>query len=372
MIIIRNRSATDTYLGVLMLWKLSSFGGAAVVGLGLVVGGTGPTTSPVTHTADVELSATVLAIGGVGQQTMSTQSIARYLGGRWANEDLVGLTWPGEMAPFNGTLTLSQSVAVGVENMDLAIRNTAGPKIVIGVSGSTAVVNEEMRRLANDSNAPSREEVSFVVMGDADRGVNKRFLGRTIPIFDYTVPAIPETPYDLMVIAAEYDGFGDWPDRSWNLLAVYNALAGTGAIQNTLPAVIVDRLGLKSFGSAHVEAMFADLANVPVKNITTAVNAAGGVTTTYLVPTADLPMLRPLKSWGVQQGVIDTLERVLRPIIDSAYVRNDPIRNGPMSPGPAMRTAAAKPAAASVRAAERKTATKAAKRQAPNSRSTLN
>ncbi|MBJ7401738.1 PE-PPE domain-containing protein, partial [Mycolicibacterium sp.] len=90
------------------------------------------------------------------------------------------------------------------------------------------------------------------------------------------------------------------------------------------------------------------------------------------VPTADLPMLRPLKSWGVQQGVIDTLERVLRPIIDSAYVRNDPIRNGPMSPGPAMRTAAAKPAAASVRAAERKTATKAAKRQAPNSRSTLN
>jgi len=351
-----------------MMWgMLSSVGGATVVGLGLVVAVAGPTTAPELHTAEIELSATVLAIGGVGQQTMSTQSIARYLGGRWANEDLVGLTWPGEMAPFDGTLTLSQSVAVGVENMDLAIRNTPGPKVVIGVSGSTAVVNEQMRRLANDSNAPSPEEVSFVVMGDADRGVNKQFVGMTIPIFDYTVPAIPETPYDLMVIAGEYDGFGDWPDRSWNLLAVYNALAGTGAIQDTLPADIVDRLGLKSFGSAHVEAMFTDLANVPEKNITTAVNGAGGVTTTYLVPTADLPMLRPLKSWGVQQGVIDNLERLLRPIIDSAYVRNDPVRNDP--PRSALRTGTVKPAAASSRAAERKTTGQAAKRQPRDSRS---
>ena len=70
--------------------------------------------------------------------------------------------------------------------------------------------------------------------------------------------------------------------------------------------------------------MFADLTKIPAANITTSVNALGGVTTTYVVPTADLPMLRPLKALGVPQETIDALETVLRPIIDSAYVRNDP------------------------------------------------
>jgi hypothetical protein len=85
------------------------------------------------------------------------------------------------------------------------------------------------------------------------------------------------------------------------------------------------------------DAMFADLTQVPEANITTTVSAAGGVTTTYLVPTLDLPLLRPLKAMGVPQGAIDILAAVLRPIIDSAYMRNDP----PSSPRPTRRQAVA-------------------------------
>jgi hypothetical protein len=68
---------------------------------------------------------------------------------------------------------------------------------------------------------------------------------------------------------------------------------------------------------------------VPQKNITTTVNSLGGVTTTYLVPTPDLPMLRPLTTLGVPQNVVDSLEKGLRPIVDSAYARNDPFQAVP-------------------------------------------
>ena len=325
-----------------MLKKLCSLGGATIVGLGLVVAVTATTTVPTSYTAGLQLTTTVLAMGGLGYETMDTDLIARVLGGKYANEEkLVGLPWPGQMAPWNGTLTLEQSVAVGLANMDAAIRDTPGPKIIAGASGTTLVVDEEMRRLAEGPNAPPADELSFVVLGDANRGVLKQFRGLTIPYLDYTVPALPVTKYDVLVVAGEYDGIGDWPDRPWNLLAVVNALAGSGLLQQIVPKDIVDTLGLEGFGSVHYDTMFADLTQVPKKNISTTVNAAGGVTTTYLVPTSDLPILRPLKTLGVAQDIIDPLEKVLRPIVDSAYVRNDPWNQPPTS-GP---SAAAKPTA---------------------------
>jgi hypothetical protein len=256
--------------------------------------------------------------------------IKRVLAGRYADEEnLVGIPWPGQMTPFNGTLTLNESVTVGMENMDAALRSTPGQKIAAGASGSTVAINELMLRYDKDPTAPSPDELSFVVMGDANRGVFTMFRGMTMPVLDYTVPASLDTRYDVLVVAGEYDGISDWPDRPWNLLAVLNALAATGLLQQVLPEDIVEDYKLDSFGSVHYDAMFADLDQVPEENITTTVNRKGGVTTSYLVPTADLPLLRPLQPLGVPQGIIDTLETVLRPIIDSAYIRNDLVRNKP-------------------------------------------
>ena len=308
-----------------MFETISRVSASAIVGIGLVVGIADRAVGPSSYRADVQLTATVLAMGGLGYETIETDLIKRVLGGRYANEEnLVGLPWPGQLTPFNGTLTLNESVSAGLVTMDEAIRSTPGPKIVAGASGSTLVVDEQMRRLADDPTAPPADELSFVVLGDANRGVLKQLRGLKVPILDYTVPEIPVTKYNITVVAGEYDGMGDWPDRPWNLLADFNAAAGSGLLQQIVRQEIVDALALEAFGSVHYDAMFADLAQVPKENVTTMVNAAGGVTTTYVVPTADLPMLRPLKALGVPQVTIDTLEAVLRPVIDSAYVRNDP------------------------------------------------
>jgi len=194
----------------------------------------------------------------------------------------------------------------------------------VTVSGTTLVADEEMQLLANDPTAPAKDQLSFVVVGDANRGVFKGFQGLKIPTFD-VVPVVPVTKYDVTVVTGEYDGIGNWPDRWWNLLADANALAGMGLLQQILPQDIVDHYHLNDFGSVHSDTIrYTDLSQVPAKDITTKTNALGGVTTTYVVPTADLPLLRPLKSLGVPQNVIDVLEKVLKPIIDSAYVRNDP------------------------------------------------
>lgn len=308
-----------------MASRLGGVFGAVIVGLGLTAAVFNPSPAPATYRADPQLTTTVLAMGGLGYETLEQDVIKRVLGGRYANEEaLVGLPWPGELTPFNGTLTLNQSVSAGLQTMDAAIRNTPGPKIVAGASGSTLVVDEEMRRLADDPTAPPADELSFVVLGDANRGVFKQLRGIKLPILDYTVPELPVTKYDVLVVTGEYDGMGDWPDRSWNLLADLNALAGTGLLQQIVPQEIVDALKLDAFGSVHYDAMFADLTQVPQKNITTTVNTLGGTTTTYVVPTPDLPLLRPLKALGVSQQAIDVMDTVLRPVIDSAYYRNDP------------------------------------------------
>jgi hypothetical protein len=223
----------------------------------------------------------------------------------------VNIPWPGQLG------AIGDSVNLASDALYAELLATPGPKIGVGLSGSTLAINDVMRRLAvayaaDPTSVPSPDEVSFMVAGDAERGIFPAlvpFFGQTIPGYNYTVKPIPVTPYDITVVKGEYDGAGDWPDRPWNLLAVANAFAASGAFEG--------------FGSVHFDAIFADYTKVPAKYITTAVNSAGGVTTTYVIPTDDLPLLRPLVAQGVPQSTVDTLTKVLKPIVDSAYSRND-------------------------------------------------
>lgn len=298
-----------------------------------------------THSFPVTLTTQVFLMGGLGWEDMPTDVMQSVLGGKWsaANipvEDLHGLSWPASLAPSLNASVIGgvQSVqaAVFITNPDgtLTLRYPDEMNVVGGASGGTFVVNAvmndlEQRRLAGEP-VPTHDQLSFIVLGDADRGMFRGLTGVKLPLFEYTVPELTETPWDLTVVTGEYDGLGDWPDRSWNLLAVFNALAGTSLLQQVLPQEIVDTFHLNDFGSVHREAMDADLSTVPPQNITvTQPRTPGmGVVTTYIVPTPDLPMLRPLKGLGVPQPVIDSLTAVLRPIIDSAYIRNDrvPVR----------------------------------------------
>lgn len=59
-------------------------------------------------------------------------------------------------------------------------------------------------------------------------------------------------------------------------------------------------------------------------NITETTNTKGGRTTSYLVPTKELPLTKPLRQLGVDHPIVDEVDKHLRPVIDSGYERNDP------------------------------------------------
>lgn len=285
-----------------MLDKLARFCAAFPVALAVIAGFT------VTGIQWV-LTATVLFIGGMGWETVDEAHMKAALGGYLDDGDnvFVNVPWPAYLG------TLGDSVAVGSDNLYAEILKTDGPQIAVGVSGSAMVINEVMRRAAGDPAAPSPEELSFIIIGDGERGLLPAltpFFGNTMPFIDYTVQPIPVTPYDVMVVTGEYDGLADWPDRPWNLLADANAVAGSGIIEG--------------FGSMHWDSIWANPTTVPARNVTTSVNAEGGVTTTYLVPSAELPILKPLRDHGVPTPAVDALNAVLRPIVDAGYRRNDP------------------------------------------------
>ena len=121
---------------------LGGIGGAAIVGVGLVAGVSGPAAVAGTHALGFELTAnpTALFMGGLGFEDVDENLMARVLGGRYASGyTLVGLEWPGQIAPFQGTLTLNQSVQAGIDTMMEAIRTTDGVKIV-----------EQMKKMPTD------------------------------------------------------------------------------------------------------------------------------------------------------------------------------------------------------------------------------
>lgn len=254
--------------------------------------------------------ATIFVTGGAGWETVDQNVMRAVLGHRYdvPGNIFVNIEWPGYLG------TLGDSVKVASDDLYALIGTTNGPEVAVGLSASTFVINEVMRRLDNDPNPPATpQEITFVVVGDGERGLLPAIAsltGPNLPLVDYTVQPIPVTPYNVIVVTGEYDGLSDWPDRPWNLLAVANAWLGSPAVEN--------------YGEIHWDSILNSLDAVPAKNVSEEVNAEGGKTITYLVPTPELPLLYPLHAMGVPQAAIDVLNSVLKPIVDFGYSRNDP------------------------------------------------
>jgi hypothetical protein len=249
---------------------------------------------------------TAVAIGGLGTPDMHEVVITPLLGGKLARENdiLDGVEWPAEAGrPGSSQNTLGESITIGIANLnthfDAALdRLEAGEQFtVVGFSAGSLVVNDFMRELAQDPNAPTKEQVKFILVADSSRQALIKSGSKYNPRYDYTYLPAPETVYNIDVVTGEYDGAADLPDRWWNFLALANAIAG---------GIFV-----------HVPMMFNDYAAItPDENITTVTNSKGGVTTTYLVPTAKLPIVQLLP-------FLASREAELKAKIDSAYSRND-------------------------------------------------
>ncbi|MBV5243538.1 PE-PPE domain-containing protein [Mycolicibacterium sp. PAM1] len=248
---------------------------------------------------------TAVAIGGLGTPDMHEIVINPLLGGKLARENdiLDGVEWPAEAKRPGTGQTLGQSITVGITNLgthfDAAFaRLEAGEQFtVVGFSAGSLVVNDFMRELANDPDAPTKDQVKFILVADSSRQKLLNETSKYNPQYDYTYRPAPQTMYDIDVVTGEYDGAADLPDRWWNFLALANAIAG----------------GL----FVHVPMMFSDYEAVtPEENITRVTNTLGGTTTTYLVPTKTLPLVQLLP-------FLKSQEASLKAKIDAGYSRND-------------------------------------------------
>lgn len=255
-----------------------------------------------------------LVVGGTGNGTPSEEMMHQLVEqGIISDPDPVGVSYPADIWPLRGDLTLDQSVSVGVANLGAALSAASGPVVVVGISQGAVVVNYEKSALLAQADPP--QNIMFVTIGDptnSDGGLLAKLPHVHIPILDATIPKAPvETPYDTIEIVHEYDGYADFPDNPLNILAVLNAAAG----------VIYE----------HPNKSGVDLAD-PRNVVTVDTNSLGGTTTHVLVPTDQLPLTRPLRTLGVPDRLVDRLDAPLRRIIDTGYRGERPARaNGPTS-----------------------------------------
>lgn len=207
-------------------------------------------------------------------------------------------------ATVYGKGSIADHVGAGATNLDAAIKAAGGPVIAAGLSQGSVVIDVEAARLQQDPNAPAADQVTFVVFGDPLRGFMNTFFkeGFRIPFVGITADPPVESRYNTIVFKGEYDLWGDFPDRPWNLVALANAMMGS------------------TFVHANTSFLPSD---IPPENVTVTTNSLGATTTTYLVPTQHLPLNEPLRLLGVPDKIVDALDSALRPIVDAGYSRND-------------------------------------------------
>lgn len=232
---------------------------------------------------------TVLSIGGTGPTSTTTKPVNL----DWLNH-MGPATQVGYPAAFVG---MEYSIDVGAAKLAAAVADTQGPVTVVGGSQGALVLEAYKAYLvAHPEQAPAPQDLTFVQYADpaSKHGLFGRNPGLWVPGLGVTMAGPVDTPYKTTVIARQYDGAADWPDRQWNLLADANAVAG--------------------FIYLHPRYGQIDLTGVAPYEV-------DGNTTYYRIPTERLPLLQPLRDLGVDEQLVRALERPLKVVIDSAYVK---------------------------------------------------
>lgn len=182
--------------------------------------------------------------------------------------------------------------ADGLRALRAAINTTASPTTVVGFSQGATISTHWIRENAGDDDAPSPDELSFVLAANPLRkygGIRSR-LGIDQPT--------PGSEYNVLDIAIQYDGAADFPDNPLNILAVANAIAGFQYVH--------------IFGYQDIDLDSSE------KLVWTE-----GNTTYVLLRRENLPLLEPLRMLGLDE-LADRLNGPLKEIIDSAYDRDYP------------------------------------------------
>ncbi|RUP03627.1 MAG: PE-PPE domain-containing protein [Mycobacterium sp.] len=220
-----------------------------------------------------------------------------------------GLTTPEQGFPLTGlnSLTYDTSVAQGFQILKQAI--SAQPPgthtVVFGFSQSATIITEYLKGIANGSIiGPPPSDLSFILAGNPNNpngGLFQRFVGLYLPGVNETFSgATPDSAYATSIYTIQYDGFAHFPRYPLNLLADANALAGM-YYGHLSPTPAYENLTAAQIASAIV---------APVSP------GAPGNTTYYMIPSQDLPLLRPL---NLPQPVLNLIQPPLRVLIDMGY-----------------------------------------------------
>jgi PE-PPE domain len=177
---------------------------------------------------------------------------------------------------------------------------------VVGLSQGTLVAHATMARLADDPTAPPARKVTFYEFASPNRAgfglANLLPVGFTIPVLNYTVGATPVSRYNTVVVYTQYDGWADFPNRPWNVVADLNAIIGADYL--------------------HTPTAFSSPSQAVL--VSSTANSLGGITTTYMIPTNQLPLTQSLRDIGVPTSVTNKIDDVLRPIVNAGYSSYDP------------------------------------------------
>ncbi len=203
--------------------------------------------------------------------------------------------WEGSMEDeLQGTLCQAPNNCVpikqslwdpnGLATIEATIDATAGTKVVFSYSEGARSVTDWLQEHADDPEAPSPDELSFVVIGNPTRAHGGS---------DNEV--MPQTQYQVIDISRQYDPASDFPDHPFNLLALLNSVA--------------------AFTTIHT-----DYEDVDMYDPTNIVWKEGN-TTYVFVPTENLPLLEPLRRLGLT-GLADALNGPLKEIVERGYDRS--------------------------------------------------
>lgn len=133
----------------------------------------------------------------------------------------------GVLTPHNPQ-PLDASVASAADRLVEQIKQTPGPKIAVGYSAGSSVVEEAAARLSKDPNGPSADELSLITVGSLNDGLEQMVPpGTYLQSIGYTVrPTVP-TKYRKTIVTDKYDGLANSaPNPLSHPLAALNSMSG--------------------------------------------------------------------------------------------------------------------------------------------------
>lgn len=297
----------------------------------------------------VQLTAEALIVGGTGIPNPSevtgytANAIINYIKPTTPSCEVVCVPksvpyiaqwWPFPMEGWGGLkgTKFNPSVDTGVTQLTSDLVGTDNPSaanpIVIAGFSQGSVVSSLVKTDLTKLSAQEQANISFNLLANLARpngGVLERFpfLG-TVPIWEVTFgqPTVTNTSMATTDISFQYDGVSDFPRYPINALAALNALAGMVFIHPTLmgpngrnekpPAGLTPE---------QLSAAIADPAN----------RQRFGDTTYITIPTANLPLLDPIRYLGalthtefLTTPLIDLIQPALRVLIEAGYDRTTP------------------------------------------------